>query len=277
MPEYNHTQLERTHLDLKVVGDIAGCFEVPAYQRGYRWGTEDVELLLEDITENGDKEYCLQPIVVKPQTPKRYELIDGQQRLTTLYLIFLCMKKKQLKNPAPRFSIIYQTRPSSAHYLLHLDEARKNDNIDFCHMYNAYQCIWKWLEAKSNQQLAADDVYRYSRSTATKCWKARCGSGYKRLSGRCAENWASRSYPAFCRENMSICSWKSRRILQSGTGRWRNGSASGGPRARPRDSNAESDQLIVRWHFEARELRTLELKAGHASSSPVSFVAAALA
>src|SRR3984893_7700248 len=28
-----------------------------------------------------------------------------------------------------------------------------------------------------------------------------------------AENWASRSYPAFCRENMSICSWKSRRIL----------------------------------------------------------------
>jgi hypothetical protein len=42
-------------------------------------------------------------------------------------------------------------------------------------------------------------------------------------------------------------------------------------------SNAESDQLIVRWHFEARELRTLELKAGHASSSPVSFVAAALA
>ena len=57
----------------------------------------------------------------------------------------------------------------------------------------------------------------YSRSIATRCWKARCGSGYERLSGRCAENWASRSYPAFCRENMSICSWKSRRILLSAT------------------------------------------------------------
>ena len=56
-----------------------------------------------------------------------------------------------------------------------------------------------------------------SRSIATRCWKARCGSGYERLSGRCAENWASRSYPAFCRENMSICSWKSRRILPSAT------------------------------------------------------------
>ena len=56
-----------------------------------------------------------------------------------------------------------------------------------------------------------------SRSIATRCWKARCGSGYEGLSGRCAKSWASRSYPAFCRENMSICSWKSRRILRSAT------------------------------------------------------------
>jgi hypothetical protein len=56
-----------------------------------------------------------------------------------------------------------------------------------------------------------------SRSIATRCWKARCGGGYERLSGRCARNSASRSYPAFCRENMSICSWKSRRILRSAT------------------------------------------------------------
>src|ERR1035438_567868 len=43
------------------------------------------------------------------------------------------------------------------------------------------------------------------------------GSGYERLSGRCAKNWVSRSYPAFCRENMSICSWKSPHILRSAT------------------------------------------------------------
>ena len=49
-----------------------------------------------------------------------------------------------------------------------------------------------------------------SRSIATRCWKGHCRSGYERLSGRFAKNWASRSYPAFCRENMSICSWKSR-------------------------------------------------------------------
>jgi hypothetical protein len=43
------------------------------------------------------------------------------------------------------------------------------------------------------------------------------GSGYERLSGRCARNWASRLCPGFCRENMSICSWKFRRILPSAT------------------------------------------------------------
>ena len=41
--------------------------------------------------------------------------------------------------------------------------------------------------------------------------------GYGRLSGRCARNSASRSSLAFCRENTSICSWKSRRILRSAT------------------------------------------------------------
>src|ERR1700730_2298692 len=56
-----------------------------------------------------------------------------------------------------------------------------------------------------------------SRSIATRCWKARCGSGYERLSGSCAKNLASRSSLAFCLENVSICSWKSRPILRSAT------------------------------------------------------------
>ena len=56
-----------------------------------------------------------------------------------------------------------------------------------------------------------------SRSIVIRCRKSRCGSGYERLSGRSAKNWASRSSPAFCRENMSICWWKSRRIIPSAT------------------------------------------------------------
>ena len=39
-------------LDTKLVGDIQGRFVVPSYQRGYRWGIEEVTRLLEDIYTN---------------------------------------------------------------------------------------------------------------------------------------------------------------------------------------------------------------------------------
>lgn len=77
-------------------------FWIPAYQRGYRWTPTEVEDLLRDIDDcytnnkNPDEPiYCLQPLIVKkgtdPDDPEktRWEVIDGQQRLTTIYLI-LC-------------------------------------------------------------------------------------------------------------------------------------------------------------------------------------------
>src|ERR1041385_9523421 len=99
----------QTELSLKLVGDIAGRFRVPAYQRGYRWREKQVRLLITDIWENQNKNYCLQPVVVKRWGDDRLELIDGQQRLTTLYLIFLYMKNEveRSKNFDPCFTIEY--------------------------------------------------------------------------------------------------------------------------------------------------------------------------
>lgn len=75
------------NLEEKIISEISGNFIIEAYQRGYRWGKDEVVRLLEDINEIPDgQKYCLQPIVVK-NVNGVYELIDGQQRLTTLYLI----------------------------------------------------------------------------------------------------------------------------------------------------------------------------------------------
>ena len=52
-------------LDTKNVGKIKGLFYLPDYQRGYRWTSEEIKLLLDDIYESAGKPYCLQPIVVK--------------------------------------------------------------------------------------------------------------------------------------------------------------------------------------------------------------------
>ena len=75
------------NLEEKTIGCISGNFKIEAYQRGYRWTKDEIIHLLEDIIEIPDGQgYCLQPIVVK-SINGYYELIDGQQRLTTLYLI----------------------------------------------------------------------------------------------------------------------------------------------------------------------------------------------
>lgn len=66
----------------KIVGDIQGEFYIPSYQRGNRWDESQVSALLNDIYENGDEPYCLQPLVVREDGEGRNEVIDGQQRLT---------------------------------------------------------------------------------------------------------------------------------------------------------------------------------------------------
>lgn len=82
--------MSQIKLETRYVGDIRGKFILPDYQRGYRWGSEEVKLLLDDIFANADRAYCLQPVVVKnlgkdTDGNDLYELIDGQQRLTTIF------------------------------------------------------------------------------------------------------------------------------------------------------------------------------------------------
>lgn len=76
---------------------ISGNFWIPSYQRGYRWTADEVTKLLDDIWKSAGQPYSLQPIVVKKREVDAWELIDGQQRLTTLWLIFNYMQKKRLQ------------------------------------------------------------------------------------------------------------------------------------------------------------------------------------
>lgn len=117
-------------LDTKFVGDIVGTFYLPDYQRGYRWTKDEISLLLNDIYESNGDPYCLQPIVVKKEGD-RFELIDGQQRLTTIYLIFKYMESKLGELYAPGFRLEYETRTKSADFLANLDSSMRDDNIDF--------------------------------------------------------------------------------------------------------------------------------------------------
>lgn len=63
-------------------------FFVPSYQRGYKWRPQDVKYLIHDLIEyKGDKPYYMQPLVVAEKDGK-FIVVDGQQRLTTFFLIW---------------------------------------------------------------------------------------------------------------------------------------------------------------------------------------------
>lgn len=68
------------------------CYEIPPYQRPYSWKKENVQQLLEDIWEayeGNDKEYFIGSLItIEKEKNQRYDVVDGQQRLTTLNLIF---------------------------------------------------------------------------------------------------------------------------------------------------------------------------------------------
>lgn len=147
-------------LEHKTVGDIRGCFFVPAYQRGYRWDKEDVARLLDDIWQSGGRPYSLQPVVVKLRKPadseaeRVWSLIDGQQRLTTLFLILQYMKKHTACGLGAPYQLTYETRKGSEEYLKDPKQDQKDSNIDYYHLYRANEAIDQWFERQGK-----GDVY----------------------------------------------------------------------------------------------------------------------
>ena len=154
-------------LKTKLVSDITGTFYVPSYQRGYRWGEDEVLRLLNDIYANGKKNYCLQPVVVRKKGDA-YELIDGQQRLTTLYLIYRYMKNVNPFFGEPAFNLVYETRENSEEFLRSIDLSRRDENIDYWFISNAYETIKTWFEV--DMQIRVLHIFEYFKEDVKIIW-----------------------------------------------------------------------------------------------------------
>ena len=174
----------KTLLDTARVTDLKGLkFIIKDYQRGYRWDRQQAHDLLQDIwefpTESEDEWYCIQPLVVKPiaestgnlkekllklvgeedlsvekiqnefAVKSSYEVIDGQQRLTTLYILM-----KFLGNEDP-FYVEYETREKSYEFLkdiLNKDASTSKDCIDYHNMLAVRDEIKEWFGSEDMKQ-----------------------------------------------------------------------------------------------------------------------------
>lgn len=144
------------NLKLRPINDLLGeKFIVPSYQRGFRWSKQQVDDLLNDIwkfrkdSEDKSKEvfYCLQPVVVS-KVEEEWVLIDGQQRLTTIYLILAHLGNIMSILGKEKYSIRYDTRKDSEDFLQHIDYEKELDNVDYYHICNASKCIENWFDSK---------------------------------------------------------------------------------------------------------------------------------
>src|ERR1700722_2044203 len=81
------------------------CYEIPPYQRPYSWERENVDQLLQDVweaCENSETEYFIGSLItIEKELDSRYEVVDGQQRLTTLNLI-LARLRDRIQDQAAR-------------------------------------------------------------------------------------------------------------------------------------------------------------------------------
>lgn len=180
-------------VDIKTIGSILNhknYFYVPCYQRGYRWNRKQVEELLSDLYSfhkqydpNSPKTmgnfYCLQPIIVREITDdevrafvlgnkageadyKLWELVDGQQRLTTIYILlsYLININKAYRGnkdecvedylDAQLYNIVYESRPSTCMALNALAQGEMIEpcDLDATHISNAVRYIDEWFNGK---------------------------------------------------------------------------------------------------------------------------------
>ena len=183
LPKQSNTNMASNKIQLedKLVGEVSGEFVIPSYQRGYRWEPKQVRILLEDIRYSDGKPYCLQPVVVRKRDDGKYELIDGQQRLTTIYLLLKYIKEKFKTGIDIKYSLSYDIREGSAEFLKNMSEEHADDYIDFRFMYDAYKTIDEWFmglkEEGIDPSAAADTIWLYFNKKLNQGFGSSTGTG----------------------------------------------------------------------------------------------------
>ena len=161
-----------TIVKLKTIADLqneSAHFFIDAYQRGYRWSENEVRDLLDDIREfshtkrQDDKTfYCLQPIIVtQADDGVSWKVIDGQQRLTTIYLIysFYWVTQSSFMRDDLPFDLSYNNKPRLQECIKSFtnNEFAKSEQIEQelyeyendidCHyVLEAYKCVCDYFQ-----------------------------------------------------------------------------------------------------------------------------------
>ena len=162
--------------EIKITDIFSDKYIVPIYQRKYSWTEKEIEQLLEDIiynnsnnsnnsnnnnsnnSNNSNNKYFLGTLTVDKKDDGRYEVIDGQQRLTTLSLIMIYLNK-HIENLNINIDnmLSFEARQIYDNALNTLKNMKENEEISAYdnakEIYEGYRCIESYFKSNtSNQQ-----------------------------------------------------------------------------------------------------------------------------
>ena len=138
-------------------------FIIPYLQRAYKWKEKQAKQMLEDFSEFLKQEktyYCMQPLAVVKIGDNKYELLDGQQRLTTLLILWRILFESDEKTSYP-YKFEYERDSSESNTLINRysfitesDEVKKGEygNIDEYYMSKVYGAIKLYFDNPNNKK-----------------------------------------------------------------------------------------------------------------------------
>ncbi|MCM1141876.1 MAG: DUF262 domain-containing protein [Muribaculum sp.] len=156
MGKDNHINLNESKPQPVPIGILCKeRFFIPSYQRGYKWSKTEVELLLNDMYNYNPcfdgSFYCLQPVVVRYDSEREHwRVIDGQQRLTTIFLIL-----KLIQNEESEIFVLDYERETHIDKLCGSSIQIDSSTSETYYLTTAFEVIDRWLGDRNTGERAA--------------------------------------------------------------------------------------------------------------------------
>ena len=128
-------------------------YTIPIYQRNYAWEEDEIASLVKDVydsySKDANRHYYIGTLVTYKRGDNEYEVIDGQQRLTTIYIILKALGAKDIKN-----KLTYSARKASALTIDKLDNyPNLGDEVD-----NGIRNGYKYAKSALENIVGIDDL-----------------------------------------------------------------------------------------------------------------------
>ena len=127
-----------------------GDYVIPIYQRNYAWRKKEIEQLLtdiDDLDESNSGKYYLGSLVVNQVQPRVYEVIDGQQRLTTLFLLLRYLDHPSVERNPLKFEAREKSNITISDIKTVMDS--KNPSLYSEELVEGYEIIKKYFQSKN--------------------------------------------------------------------------------------------------------------------------------